>query len=280
MRAIVSTAQLDQHRAAAGPSVVVPTMGALHAGHESLLRVAAGYARAHGLGDVLVTVFVNPSQFNESKDFDDYPRTLDDDLAKCEAWGATSVFAPPVSEVYPPELDVPVGELPPTAVGKGLEDEYRPGHFEGVVRVVRRLFEMCQPAAAVFGEKDWQQLCVVEQMSKREGLGVEIVPCPTARDAGGLAESSRNQHLTPEDRAAALSLSHALKAARSITDPDEAERTMREIMASAGATPEYHAIRHADTLDLLASPGERPARALVAARVGSTRLLDNMPWPA
>ena len=282
MDTIATLYAMQDHRELRGPSVIVPTMGALHAGHEALIRRAIEHANERGLEDILVTIFVNPSQFNDPKDFDAYPRDLGDDLARCEAWGVTAAFVPEVNEVYPPGEEVAVGELPAAATGKGLEDHYRPGHFDGVVRVVRRLFEMCRPASAVFGEKDWQQLCVVRQMCQRERLGITIVPCETARDADGLAQSSRNKHLTASDRQAALSLSRALTLARSVSDPAQAEALMRSTMADAGASPEYHAVRHAETLDPLTPADLRsgaPARALVAARVGTTRLLDNMPWP-
>lgn len=283
MHTIATLYAMQEHRDTSGPSVIVPTMGALHAGHEALIRRAAEHAEQRGLSDILVTIFVNPTQFNDPRDFDAYPRDVGDDLAKCEAWGATAAFVPEVNEVYPPGEEVPVGELPAAAVGKGLEDHYRPGHFEGVVRVVRRLFSMCRPAAAIFGEKDWQQLCVVRQMCQRERLGITIVPCETARTSDGLAQSSRNKHLTEADREAALSLSRALLRAQQIADPAEAEAAMRDMMAEAGAAPEYHAIRHAETLEPVTAGDLRtgaPMRALVAARVGTTRLLDNMSWPA
>ncbi len=253
-------------------AVLVPTMGALHAGHADLI----GLARERGPGGVVVSIFVNPSQFNEATDFDGYPRDLDADCDFCRELGVAVVFAPPPEAVYPPEEEVPVGELPAVATEPGLEDAHRPGHFAGVCRVVRRLFVLVQPESAVFGEKDWQQLRVIQAMTEAEELGVEIIPCPTAREPDGLAMSSRNTLLSPEAREAAVAIPRAIEAAGECPSTVAAEVTMLGVLARAGLEVEYAVIRDAETLGP-AQP-DRPARALIAARVGGVRLIDNGPW--
>lgn len=269
--------------------VLVPTMGALHAGHEELITEAVRLRDRRRLrGGVVVSVFVNPAQFDERRDFDDYPRDLESDAAICERLGADCVFAPVVETVYPGgrlgEAYTGAIELPACVVGRGLEDAYRPGHFGGVYRVCKRLFELCRPACAVFGEKDWQQLRLVTDMSQAERLGVEVVGVTTVREKGereGLAMSSRNVHLTTIDRRAALGLSQGIRAAQMVGRAGGgavlAERAARRVMFIAGSRTEYAAVRDAETLGPLV-PG-RPARVLVAARVGRTRLIDNDAWP-
>lgn len=260
--------------------VLVPTMGAMHLGHERLFDRAVREARDRSLdAGCVVSIFVNPTQFNYPRDFEVYPRTLESDLAICKRHGVSGVFAPAVEAMYPPDAGIPPPPLPDQAERKGLEDRFRPGHFPGVCQVCSRLFDLLDPAAAVFGEKDWQQLVVVRAMSRLQGRKLVILGEPTARDPDGLAMSSRNQHLTPNDRSAALSLSQALKLARGIDDPRAAEAAMLDHMRASGAHPEYAAIRDADTLDPIVAERDRPARVLVAARVGTTRLLDNAPWP-
>ena len=263
-------------------TVLVPTMGALHEGHLDLVRRAAREAEARGLeGGAVVSVFVNPTQFNDRADYDRYARVLDEDIAKCEASGAAAVYAPSVEAVYPDDGSVAVPPLPDQAVGKGLEDAHRPGHFEGVCQVVRRLFDLVRPAAAVFGEKDWQQLVVVRAMSQRDGLGVEVINGPTMYEADGLAMSSRNRFVPPEQRERALSLSLALDAACAQTDPLSAEKAMRRVYAEHGVEPDYAAVRDAETLGEW-TPG-RPGRAITAAGIPGeatvVRLLDNRAWP-
>jgi pantoate--beta-alanine ligase len=263
--------------------VLVPTMGALHEGHLDLVRRAAREAERRGLaGGAVVSVFVNPTQFNDPADYARYARVLDADIAGCERAGAAVVYAPAVEAVYPEDNPVPVPTLPDQAKDKGLEDAHRPGHFEGVCQVVRRLFDLVRPAAAVFGEKDWQQLVTVRAMSERDGLGVEIINGPTAREADGLAMSSRNRFLPPDQRDRALSLSRALAAAARETDPGNAEAAMRRVYADHDVEPDYAAVRDAETLGAY-TPG-RPGRAITAAGIpGETtvvRLLDNAPWPA
>jgi pantoate--beta-alanine ligase len=264
---------------AAGGCALAPTMGALHAGHGTLIRRGVELARERGLtGGCVVTVFVNPTQFNDPKDFDRYPRTLDADAALCERAGASVVFAPGPEEVYPPGLAVAPPPLPAVATRPGLEDSHRPGHFAGVCRVVKRLFELVRPALAVFGEKDWQQLQVVRAMTASVGLPVSIVGVPTVRERDGLAMSSRNIFLTPEDRPRALAVSRALCDACAAPGPREGEAVMVRTLARAGIEPEYAVVRDAATLEP-APPGfPGPWRALIAARLGGVRLIDNAPW--
>lgn len=271
--------EADLHRRlgwSAGACVLAPTMGALHGGHAVLIARGAALARERRLpGGCVVTIFVNPTQFDDAADFARYPRTLTDDLQLAARAGASAAFVPEMEEVYPPSGSVAVPPLPPVAVRPGLEDAWRKGHFAGVCQVVKRLFEMARPAAAVFGEKDWQQLQVVRAMVGMLKLGVEVVGVETVREADGLAMSSRNRFLSPSERSRALSLSMALCESRRGRTPTEAEGIMREVMASAGVEPQYAVVRDAETLE---SPGDGPARALVAARVGSVRLIDNAAW--
>ncbi len=259
--------------------VLVPTMGALHEGHTSLIRAAAELASRRG-EPVVVTVFVNPTQFNEQSDFDRYPRTLDADAAACAEAGADVVLAPPVEEVYPPGREVPVPPLPEVATRPGLEDAARPGHFAGVCQVVSRLFELTRPSAALLGEKDWQQLQVVRAMAEQGGPDVEIVGRPTVREPDGLAMSSRNRFIPAELRGRALAIPRALEAAAGAPedDPAAAEALMRETLerAGLGGAIDYAVVRDARTL-LAPRPGQA-ARALIAARVGPVRLIDNAPW--
>ncbi|MBM4098963.1 MAG: pantoate--beta-alanine ligase [Planctomycetes bacterium] len=260
---------------------LVPTMGALHDGHGSLIR----RARLHGL-PVVVTVFVNPTQFAPHEDFGKYPRTLDRDVALATQCGADAVFAPAAEDVYPagPEASRQEAEawpLPPVACEPGLEDACRPGHFGGVCQVVARLFDLCRPAVAVFGEKDWQQLRVITAMA--EGLagrwpGLRIEPASTVRDPDGLAMSSRNGYLRPEQREQALGLVRALQMAASAQRPATAEALMRSTLEAHGLAVDYAVVRDARTL-LPVQGFERPTRGLIAARLDTVRLIDNMALP-
>ncbi len=257
----------------------VPTMGALHAGHRRLIEAAAERSRGRGGPGVVVSVFVNPTQFNDPRDLERYPRTLEADVEVCRDAGASAVFAPGVEDIYPPKIASPPPPLPRVATEPLLEDAHRPGHFAGVCQVVKRLFELVRPREALFGEKDWQQLQVIRAMTLEQGLGVEIVPVATVREADGLAMSSRNVFLSESDRGAARSLSRALCDACAERIPRRAEDRMRAVMSVAGAEVEYAVVRNAATL-LPLTPGEDgEARALVAARVGAVRLIDNAPWP-
>lgn len=261
--------------------VLVPTMGALHGGHVSLIEAAIRRAKIEGAPSA-VSIFVNPKQFNEQSDFDQYPDRMADDLAMCKAAGVDIVFNPSVDVVYPPDEDVTSGVVIPDIASKpGLEDLYRPGHFAGVCQVVSRLFDLCDPSAAVFGEKDWQQLGCIRTMSKMQQRELLVIPAETVREESGLAMSSRNLNLSAEARVQAEAISKALFAASSMRVPEQAESLMSEILASAGIDPEYAVIRDSVTLMPMADPSTQtttPCRALIAAMVGGVRLIDNAPW--
>ncbi|MFI4914925.1 MAG: pantoate--beta-alanine ligase [Phycisphaerales bacterium JB060] len=284
MRIIRSAQELAAYRDDVGAppgGVLVPTMGALHAGHVALIRQAVVEAKARGLrAGCVVTVFVNPAQFDEKHDFDRYPRVLDEDAGACEAAGARAVIAPSVEMVYPDGVDAQGPPIPAVAVDKGLEDEFRPGHFAGVAKVLVRLFALTEPAAAVFGEKDWQQFQLARALVEQEGLGIEIIGGPTVRDADGLALSSRNRFLDADQRAAALAIPRALRVASEAPTAGGAEAAMRA--ALEGLRIEYATVRDALTLepvDPASRPGGGAYRALITCRLGQTRLLDNAAWP-
>lgn len=258
-------------------SAFVPTMGALHAGHGELVRRAAAISKERGLAGVVVSVFVNPTQFNEQADFARYPRTLEADARLAAACGAGWVFAPEVSTMYPRGLVFGVPELPRSATEPKLEDLQRPGHFAGVCQAVRRLFELVRPRVALFGEKDWQQLAVVREMTAMLGMPIEIVGVETVREPDGLAMSSRNVFLTAADRVRSMVISRALRAASRERDRAAAEARMVKTLGGAGIEPEYAVVRDAATLTAPGA-GTRACRALIAARLGKVRLIDNAPW--
>lgn len=265
--------------------VLVPTMGALHDGHAALIRLGASLGASLGV-PVVVSVFVNPTQFGPGEDFDRYPRGFEADVETATASGATIVFAPDAEAVYPPCDPPPVPPLPAVAREPGLEDAHRPGHFAGVLQVVARLFDLVGPATAVFGEKDWQQLCAVRAMVEVEAAsnprrwpGLAIVAHPTLREPGGLAHSSRNRHLSADDRRRALGLVRALRAAANTASVAGAEDAMRRTLMAHEVAIDYAAIRDASTL-LPLGPDDTRGRALVAGRVGDVRLIDNAPWRA
>lgn len=279
VKVATSQTQLNAYQAdASGECIFVPTMGALHEGHASLIRFAASLSRQAppGGGGCIVSIFVNPTQFDDKADFARYPRTIDDDLLLCERAGAACVYAPQVGEVYPPGGGLPLAALPRVATAPGLEDAARPGHFAGVCQVVRRLFELVRPAAAVFGEKDWQQLRVIQAMVRLEGLAIRVVAMPTFREHDGLAMSSRNRFLSADDRRKGLALSRALCVANACATPREAEAMMGRVLAGAGIVPDYAVVREAAGLEPAESAGEW--RALIAARIGPVRLIDNARW--
>ncbi|MCS6801120.1 MAG: pantoate--beta-alanine ligase [Chloroflexota bacterium] len=258
---------------AARPIGVVPTMGALHEGHLTLAR----RARAEN-ATVVVTIFVNPTQFLPHEDFDRYPRPIERDLALCASVGVDIAFTPPVEEMYPPGFATTVLVEGPS---RRWEGEYRPGHFRGVATVVTRLLNLSRADRAYFGEKDYQQLQVVRRLVADLALPVEIVACETVRDADGLALSSRNSYLAPEERHRALALSRALFEAAALAAAGEREvavieRRMREVAEGAGLVVDYLVIVDPDTLEPLATL-DRPARALGAVRLGAVRLIDNLP---
>jgi pantoate--beta-alanine ligase len=252
-----------------GPVVLVPTMGALHEGHRALVRAA----RARG-GSVVVSVFVNPTQFGPGEDFDRYPRTWDDDLTALAEEGADVVFHPGVDDVYPPgSLGVTVH---PGPLGAVLEGAVRPGHFAGVLTVVAKLFGLVRPDVAVFGEKDYQQLTLVRGMARELALGVEVVGVPTVREDDGMALSSRNRYLSAGQRSAAAALSAALRAgaAAGPRGADAVLAAARAVLAGVAELPlDYLELTDPD---LGPAPSTGPARLLVAARAGSTRLIDNL----
>lgn len=255
----------------------VPTMGALHAGHVALIRKAAELATP--ADPVLVSVFVNPTQFGPNEDFSRYPRTLEADIRAAEAAGASIVFAPDVLTMYPPDERIEPPPLPAAATQPGLEDAFRPTHFAGVCQVVARLFDLVRPSLAVFGEKDFQQLRVIQMMVQQQGErwpGLKIAPHPTIREPDGLAMSSRNAYLKPHERHRALGLYAALQAAAAASTPAEAEQAMNATLRSHDLQIDYAVVRDADTL-LPTRDFRQPARALIAARLGSVRLIDNAP---
>jgi pantoate--beta-alanine ligase len=264
-----TTADLARLRAdLPGPVVLVPTMGALHEGHRTLVRAA----RERG-GSVVVSVFVNPTQFGPGEDFDRYPRTWDADLAALAEEGADVVFHPPVAEVYPPgSLGVTVD---PGPLGDVLEGAVRPGHFGGVLTVVAKLFGLVRPDVAVFGEKDYQQLTLIRALSRELALGVEVVGVPTVREDDGMALSSRNRYLSAGQRSAAAAISAALRAGAAAGHGGAAAVLDAAGQVLAGApdlVPDYLELTDPD---LGPVPAAGPARLLVAARAGSTRLIDN-----
>ena len=267
---------LQDARAGGHPVGLVPTMGALHEGHASLIRAARERVAADGR--VVVSIFVNPLQFGAGEDLDRYPRTLEADLDLCAREGVDVVFAPGVDEVYPggdPQVTVEPGPLADV-----LEGRTRPGHFRGVLTVVAKLLGLVRPDVAVFGQKDYQQLVLVRRMVLDLNMGVEIVGAPTVREDDGLALSSRNRYLDGDQRVAATALSRALRAARGSAEYgvavalDEARTELREHLVDL----DYVVITDPDLGELPHDvPPGTEARILVAARVGTTRLIDNMP---
>jgi pantoate--beta-alanine ligase len=256
------------------PIGLVPTMGWLHEGHRSLMQ----RARADN-PTTIATIFVNPRQFNEAADYQQYPRNEARDLAICEEEGLDFVFAPPVEEVYPPGFDsvVSVG-----AVARPLEGAARPGHFDGVATVVAILFNLVGAERAYFGQKDAQQVMVIRQMARDLAIPTEVIACPTVREANGLALSSRNVHLAPDERAAAPVLRRALTAARDRWEAgersgDALRSAMTEVLAGEPlAKPDYVSVADGRTLGELERV-EGPALLSLAVRFGDTRLIDNEP---
>jgi pantoate--beta-alanine ligase len=260
-------------RAAGETVALVPTMGALHAGHISLVEASRAHARR-----CIVSVFVNPTQFAAGEDFSAYPRTFDADLEKLAAVGADGCFAPTAPEMYPPGFSTQI--IPGGPALAGLEDRFRPEHFAGVALVVTKLLNQAQADCAFFGEKDFQQLAVIRRMAADLDIATHIFGVPTLREPDGLALSSRNVYLSPEERAKAPLLARRLiEAARDILAgavPDEAAAQAAQKLAAEGFVVDYIEARHAETLAQIGSTQEGPVRLLAAARLGKTRLIDNL----
>lgn len=263
MRVVADRDELRAARAAlSGRVALVPTMGALHDGH--VANIAAARARADR---VVVSIFVNPLQFGPNEDFDSYPRPIADDLALCERQGVDLVFTPGTEQMYPEPQRILVQ---PGPLGEILEGASRPGFFTGVLTVVTKLFHLVRPDIACFGEKDYQQLGLIRRMVAELDLPIEIVGTPTVREADGLARSSRNEYLSAAEHEAALAIPRALAAAAD--SPDPLGTAQRVLSDAEGVTVDY--LRLTDPL-LGEAPQAGPARLLVAAFVGTTRLIDN-----
>ena len=252
---------------------LTPTMGALHDGHLSLVRLAQQHA-----DKVIVSIFVNPKQFGPNEDFSRYPRTLPEDLALLETVGADLAWTPDVAAMYPDGFATSISIGGPAQAG--LDDAHRPGHFDGVATVVAKLLLQTGADVAVFGEKDYQQLQVINQLARDLNIPVEIIGAPTRREADGLALSSRNRYLSPEDRAVAPAIARVLSVCAerlrtgAATAPVMADGV--KTLASEGFKVDYLVARHAVTLAEVNSIADGPLRLLVAARLGTTRLIDNI----
>lgn len=261
---------VDAWRRSGERVALVPTMGALHAGHIALVAAARAVADR-----VVVSIFVNPTQFAPTEDLATYPRDLASDLAKLERKGVDLVYAPDVGEMYPEGASTVVTVGGPSA---GLESDARPHFFAGVATVVTKLFVQCAPDVAAFGEKDFQQLAVVRRLTTDLGLQIEILAVPTVRDPDGLAMSSRNAYLDPQARARAPSLQAALAAAAQAIEagaaPEAALTAARRAIEAAGFTVDYVELR--DSGSLGPARADRPARLLAAARLAGVRLIDNV----
>lgn len=252
---------------------LVPTMGALHAGHISLVALAKQSAKK-----VVVSIFVNPTQFGPNEDFSRYPRTIEADLEKLAEAGADLVFMPDAKEMYPDGFSTMLKPTGPASVA--LDDKFRPGHFDGVATVVAKLFTSVMPDVAIFGEKDYQQLQVIKTMARDLHLPIKVLGAPIVREKDGLALSSRNVYLSPADRAAAPVLHQVLKeSAKAIAKGEDADAVLsrgRAKIMSAGFKLDYFEARDATTL-AKPDPQRKPKlRLLVAAKIGRTRLIDNI----
>jgi pantoate--beta-alanine ligase len=252
---------------------LVPTMGALHAGHLALVRTARRKARR-----VIVSIFVNPTQFAPHEDFASYPRTFAADVKALAALGVDLVWAPDRAVMYPQEFSTRVVVEGPAVAG--LEDKFRPHFFGGVATVVTKLFTQCRPDVAIFGQKDYQQLKVVTRMAQDLDLGVRVIGMPTVREKDGLALSSRNLYLSAKERAVAPTLHRVLaESAARIARGEPIGKVLasgRRAIERAGFVLDYLEARHAETLAPLGKRSDGPIRLLVAARLGTTRLIDNL----
>jgi pantoate--beta-alanine ligase len=264
---------LDGMTANRDTTALVPTMGALHDGHVSLVRLAKRRATK-----VVVSIFVNPTQFAPSEDFSSYPRTWKADVARLAAENVDLIWNPDVKTMYPDGFATTILTEGPATVG--LEDRFRPHFFGGVTTVVGKLFTQCRPDFAIFGEKDFQQLRVVTRMARDLDLHVKVIGSRTLRERDGLAMSSRNIYLSPEERSAAPELYRAMKEiAQRLRAGEDIAATIAggaKLVAAAGFRLDYFEVRHADTLAPIASVKDGPMRILVAAQIGKTRLIDNI----
>jgi pantoate--beta-alanine ligase len=264
---------LDGLRLRRSTIALVPTMGALHDGHVSLVRLAKRRAAR-----VVVSIFVNPTQFAPTEDFGSYPRTWKADVAKLAAEDVDLIWNPDVKTMYPEGFATRITTEGPATVS--LEDRFRPHFFGGVTTVVGKLLTQCRPDFAIFGEKDFQQLRVVTRMAGDLDLGVKVIGSRTVRERDGLAMSSRNVYLSPEERQTAPALYRALKdTAKRLRAGDSLKTAMAggaELITNAGFLLDYFEARHADTLAPVASVKDGPVRILVAAKLGKTRLIDNI----
>jgi pantoate--beta-alanine ligase len=264
---------VDDLRARKATVALVPTMGALHDGHVSLVRLAKRRAKK-----VIVSIFVNPTQFAPTEDFGSYPRTWKSDLEKLTAEAVDLIWHPEIKTMYPDGFATRIAPEGPATVG--LEDRFRPHFFGGVATIVGKLFTQCRPDVAIFGEKDFQQLRVVTRMALDLDLGVKVIGAKTVRERDGLAMSSRNVYLSAGERRAAPALYGAmkesaarLKAGSTIAD---AMAAGSDIIKAAGFALDYFELRHAETLQPVTSTSDGSLRILVAAKLGATRLIDNM----
>jgi len=264
---------IDDFRKRTATVALVPTMGALHDGHVALVRLAKRRATR-----VVVSIFVNPTQFAPTEDFASYPRTWKADLATLAAEKIDVIWHPDVKTMYPDSFATQI--VPQGAAVAGLEDRFRPHFFDGVATVVGKLFTQVRPDIAIFGEKDFQQLRVVTQMARDLDLGVRVIGSKTVRERDGLAMSSRNVNLSEQERRVAPTLFHAMKETaarqRAREDSSAALSGGAEMIRQAGFAPDYFELRHAKTLAPVSSRADGPLRLLVAARLGTTRLIDNM----
>lgn len=276
-RLVATAAELRALGRRSGPRAVVPTMGALHDGHAELIRSARREVGPEG--SVVVTIFVNPTQFAAGEDYSRYPRTLEHDLLTCDAAGADTVLVPDVQEVYGNAEGFTSDSVTvdPGPLGDILEGAIRPDHFRGVLTVVAKIFGLTTPDVALFGEKDFQQLVMIRRMVRDLSMPVAVLGVQTVREADSLARSSRNRYLDDRERAVAVAVPRALAAVAATVD--------RGVQAALAAGREVVAAQPGIDLDYLVvtdpelgpAPSSGPARALIAARVGSTRLIDNVP---
>jgi pantoate--beta-alanine ligase len=273
MEIVTTLADARRMRARHGRVALVPTMGALHAGHMSLVAHARNNAPT-----VAVSIFVNPTQFGPKEDYTKYPRPIEEDLDKCAAAGVDFIFAPTAAEMYPPDTPDIVVDLP--SLTGVLEGKHRPGHFKGVCQVVAKLFNILQPTAACFGQKDFQQLRVISAMVEALDMPIDVISCPTLRDPDGLAMSSRNIYLSPEERQRALAISRSLMLAYAefrsgINQTNRLIATMQRPLLEMHLNIDYVAAVDADSLKPV-EKADAPTLLAIAARVGNTRLIDNV----